>query len=74
MQINTQKLSERLGIPVVETVAVRRSGIENLMNALDHGKYAVPQTELTGLKGSDHDKVEAIVKDAVQFVEFDDKR
>jgi ferrous iron transport protein B len=74
MQINTQKLSERLGIPVVETVAVRRSGIENLMNALDQGKYAVPQTELTGLKGDDHQKVEAIVHDAVQFVEKDDKR
>jgi ferrous iron transport protein B len=74
MQINTQKLSERLGVPVVETVAVRRSGIENLMNSLDQGKYAVPQTEMTGLTGSDHDKVEAIVKDAVQFVEQDDKR
>ena len=74
MQINTQKLSERLGIPVVETVAVRRSGIENLMNALDQAKFATPQTELTGLSGNDHDKVEAIVKDAVQFVEQDDKR
>ncbi len=74
MQINTQKLSERLGIPVVETVAVRNAGIENLMNALDQGKYTVPQTELTGLKGTDHEKVEAIVQDAVQFVEQDDKR
>ncbi len=74
MQINTQKLSERLGVPVVETVAVRSSGIENLMNALDQGKYAAPQTEMTGLQGSDHEKVDAIVKDAVQFVEQDDKR
>ena len=74
MQINTQKLSERLGIPVVETVAVRRSGVENLMNALDQGKYAVPQTEMTGLVGDDHQKVAAIVKDAVQFVEQDDHR
>lgn len=74
MQINTQKLSERLGIPVVETVAVRNAGIENLMNALDQGKYNVPQTELTGLKGTDHEKVEAIIQDAVQYVEQDDKR
>ena len=74
MQINTQKLAERLGVPVVETVAVRRSGIENLMNSLDQGKYAVPQTEMTGVSGNDHDKVESIVKDAVQFVEQDDKR
>lgn len=35
IQINTQKLSERLGVPVVETVAVRNSGIENLLHALD---------------------------------------
>ncbi len=50
MQINTQKLSERLGVPVVETVAVRHSGIENLKNALDQGKYSVPQTELQRLE------------------------
>ncbi len=42
MQINTQKLSERLGIPVVETVAVRNAGIENLMDALDARKYSTP--------------------------------
>ena len=45
MQINTQKLSERLGVPVVETVAVRDSGIQILMHALDQGKFTVPQTE-----------------------------
>lgn len=27
IQINTQKLSQRLGVPVVETVAVRNAGI-----------------------------------------------
>ena len=74
MQINTQKLSERLGVPVVETVAVRRSGIENLMNALDHGKYAVPETEMTGLSGDGHHKVESILKDVVNFVDQEDKR
>ena len=35
MQINTQKLSERLGVPIVETVAVRNSGIESLLSALE---------------------------------------
>ena len=35
IQINTQKLSQRLGVPVVETVAVRNAGIENLLHALD---------------------------------------
>lgn len=74
MQINTQKLSERLGVPVVETVAVRRSGIENLMNALDQGKYALPHTELTGLKGDAHQKVETLLNDVVQYVDQEDKR
>ncbi len=74
MQINTQKLSERLGVPVVETVAVRRSGVENLMNALDQGKYAIPETEMTGLSGDSHHKVESILKDVVNFVDQEDKR
>ena len=74
MQINTQKLSERLGVPVVETVAVRSSGIENLMNALDQGKYAIPQTEMTGLSANSYHKVESILKDVVNFVDQEDKR
>ena len=65
MQINTQKLAQRLGVPVVETVAVRQSGIANLMNALEQGKYAVPQTELSGLSGSQHHKFETILQDVV---------
>lgn len=74
MQINTQKLSERLGVPVVETVAVRRSSVENLMNALDQGKYAIPETEMTGLSADSHHKVESILKDVVNFVDQEDKR
>ena len=56
IQINTQKLSQRLGVPVVETVAVRNAGIENLLHALDQEKYSVPQTELSGLTGTHHQK------------------
>ena len=74
MQIDTQKLSQRLGVPVVETVAVRRSGIENLMNALDQGRYAVPETELTGLVGDHRQKTETILNDVVQYVDEEDKR
>ncbi|WP_286834580.1 MULTISPECIES: ferrous iron transporter B [Acinetobacter] len=74
MQINTQKLSERLGVPVAETVAVRKSGVENLMNALDQGKYAIPEIEMTGLSGDSHHKVESILKDVVNFVDQEDKR
>ncbi|OTG81221.1 ferrous iron transporter B [Acinetobacter sp. ANC 4558] len=74
MQINTQKLSERLGIPVVETVAVRSSGIEALKHALDDQKYAVPRTEMTGLVGDDHQKITALLNDVVVYIDQEDKR
>ena len=74
MQINTQKLSERLGVPVVETVAVRSSGIEGLLQALDDQKYAVPRTEMTGLVGDHHQKISMILHDVVVSVEQEDKR
>ena len=76
MQINTQKLSQRLGVPVIETVAVRNSGIENLMNALDQKKFRTQDTELSDvhLSGTNHEKVEQILKDVVNFVDEEDKR
>ncbi|MAK29284.1 ferrous iron transporter B [Acinetobacter sp.] len=74
IQVNTQRLSERLGVPVVETVAVRHSGIENLMNALDQQKFMVPQTELSGLKGSHHQKIQMILNDVVHSVDQADPR
>ncbi len=74
MQINAQKLSQRLGIPVVETVAVRDAGIESLMLALDQGKYAQPHTELSGLSGDNHQKITTILHDVVQFIDHEDKR
>lgn len=74
IQINTQKLSQRLGVPVVETVAVRNAGIENLLHALDQEKYGVPQTELSGLTGTHHQKIDMIFKDVVHYVDQGDKR
>ena len=76
MQINTQKLSQRLGIPVVETVAVRNAGIENLMAALDDEKFKTPDVELSDVKlsGSNHEKIDQILKDVVVFVDQEDKR
>ncbi|AYO55859.1 ferrous iron transporter B [Acinetobacter wuhouensis] len=76
MQINTEKLSQRLGIPVVETVAVRNAGIENLMAALDQEKFRTPDVALSDviLTGSNHDKVDQILRDVVIFVDHEDKR
>ncbi|WP_445114700.1 ferrous iron transport protein B [Acinetobacter sp. WZC-1] len=76
MQINTQKLSQRLGIPVVETVAVRNSGIENLMAALEQDRFHTPDMALSdvSLSGFSHDRVNQILKDVVHFVDQEDKR
>ncbi len=76
MQINTEKLSQRLGIPVVETVAVRNAGIENLMAALDQEKFRTSDVALSDviLTGSNHDKVDQILRDVVIFVDHEDKR
>ncbi|MBK0064709.1 MULTISPECIES: ferrous iron transporter B [unclassified Acinetobacter] len=74
IQVNAQKLSERLGVPVVETVAVRNAGVETLKIALDQNKFSVPHTELSGLKGSHHQKIETILNDVVHYVEQEDKR
>ncbi len=76
MQINTHKLAQRLGIPVVETVAVKNSGIENLMGALEQDKFHTPDDELSdvSLSGSNHEKIGQILKDVVVFVDHEDKR
>ncbi len=74
MQINTQKLSERLGIPVVETVAVKNTGIDTLLNALDKKLYSEPQNELSGLSGDTHHRIQTILNDVVHSVDHADKR
>ncbi|MHA3052945.1 ferrous iron transporter B [Acinetobacter sp. ANC 4640] len=74
IQINSQKLSERLGIPVVETVAKTSSGVMNLIDALGQKKFAVPQTEMNGLVGDPHQKVAQILADVVIFSDHEDKR
>ena len=76
MQINTQKLSQRLGIPVVETVAVRDSGIVTLKGALDQNTFSTPDTSLSdvSISGASHQKVDQILKDVVHYVDQEDKR
>ncbi|WP_343598382.1 ferrous iron transport protein B [Acinetobacter sp.] len=74
IQINAQRLSERLGVTVVETVAKTTSGVVNLIDALDLQKFSTPETELTGLVGNQHQKIHDILKDVVIFSEHEDKR
>lgn len=45
-----------------------------VLHALDQEKYSVPQTELSGLTGTPHQKIDMIFKDVVHYVDQEDKR
>jgi ferrous iron transport protein B len=51
IQVNPQALSQALGVPVVETVAVKQGGIQNLLKSLELKDFAVstfvPQPDIT---------------------------
>lgn len=74
IQINVQKLAERLGVPVVETVGKYASGVATLVEALDQKNFTKQTTEMNGLIGTHHQKVAMILDDAVVFINHDDKR
>ncbi len=77
IHINVERLSKSLGIPVVETIATRRAGIENLITALEHAQYQKPSHELTALDLSNKhygQQIDDILADTVTFVNSEDKR
>lgn len=77
IHINVERLSKSLGIPVVETVATRRAGIENLITALEHAQYQKPSHELTALDlDNKHygQQIDSILADTVTFINSEDKR
>ncbi|GAA5018179.1 ferrous iron transporter B [Acinetobacter puyangensis] len=51
IQINPQALSQALGVPVVETVAVKQGGVQNLLKSLELKDFAVstfvPQQDIS---------------------------
>jgi ferrous iron transport protein B len=67
--IDTAKLSQRLGIPVVETVAVRRGGAEALVAKLDAQLPAVPALPPAEIADTQddalHQQVRALLADTV---------
>jgi ferrous iron transport protein B len=65
--IDVGKLSQRLGIPVVETVAVRRHGAEALVRRLDAELPAVPPVHVPADEAEDalHVEVRALIAEAV---------
>jgi ferrous iron transport protein B len=65
--IDTALLSQRLGIPVVETVAVRRGGAEALVQRLDAELPAMPSAPQVEGAGDDdlHEAVRALLAETV---------
>ncbi|ALM85640.1 ferrous iron transporter B [Bordetella sp. N] len=64
IQIDMARLSEALGMPVVETVAVRRDGVGNLIARLDD---VVPAPTRTQDSGDLHADVRALLADTVRM-------
>ncbi|ALV74210.1 ferrous iron transport protein B [Acinetobacter johnsonii] len=61
IQINIEKLSQHLGVPVVETVAVKSSGLTQLIDALDKEIFHTPHTDLTAKIDSPQKHIEYIL-------------
>ena len=64
ISIDVQKLEAALGIPVVETVAVRRGGATALINRLDG---ELPAAVEVSAEGDLHAEVRAMIVDAVRM-------
>ncbi|WP_374295830.1 ferrous iron transporter B [Acinetobacter sp.] len=71
MQINAQALSEKLGVSVVETVAVRTGGVQNLLNSLDKSDFEVPTYQV---QSSIHDSIDELLGVTVTSAVQEDSR
>ena len=72
IEINTQKLAQHLGIKVIETVAVKRHGLDKLLSALDE---QVPNlAHVPNLETDIHTQVRAILADTVVMPTLTDQR
>lgn len=71
IQIDTQRLAQEMGVPVVETVAVKSSGISNLLQTLEQADFkpAIPVKQLDR-----HTEVNRILTSAVIIPDFRDRR
>lgn len=71
MQISAQALSEKLGVSVVETVAVRTGGVQNLLNSLDKSDFKVPTYQV---QSSIHDSIDGLLGVTVTSAVQEDSR
>lgn len=71
IRIDVDKLSARLGVPVVETVAVKADGVQQLLQTLDNGQFIAP---LPIEHLARHDAVNDLLNYAVVMPDFTDHR
>jgi ferrous iron transport protein B len=71
IQIDSQKLAQEMGVPVVETVAVKSSGVSDLLQTLEQAEFkpTVPVEPLDR-----HAEVSRILAAAVVIPDFRDRR
>jgi ferrous iron transport protein B len=62
--INQEKLSEILGIEVVKTVAIRRSGIDKLLKSIEHPRQSIVDLRYDDLIEAGVKDISAILPDA----------
>lgn len=72
IRIDTARLAERLGVPVVETVAVKRGGVEALLTQLDDELPLAPPE--TTAPADVHAEVRALLAEAVVMPRSTDVR
>lgn len=71
IQIDQQKLAQELGVPVVQSIAVKSHGVDELLKSLDQGEFqpAQPAKQL-----DKHAEVNRILAQAVVIPDFIDHR
>jgi ferrous iron transport protein B len=73
IRIDLARLSAELGMPVIETVAIRRDGARQLLNALDNCDDIKPA--LAAMKGTDlHARVREILDVSMKTLQLSDDR
>lgn len=71
IQINVKQLSASLGVPVVETVAVKSEGVKALIATLDNSEFSPPPVVEHFER---HDLVNQLLAESVVMPDFTDKR
>jgi ferrous iron transport protein B len=72
IRVDTAELSRRLGIPVVETIAVRRGGAQSLVELVDQGIPDLPETPPLIVGGDVHAQVRTLLEHTLHMPQMAD--